>query len=72
MCESTHLTELGRNAVRKLAHVFRTSRWWEIQDGFWWVTPALFLRPGQVQSTPLPAPTPRQTTGEQTAAAGCC
>lgn len=25
MCDSTHLTELGRNAVRKLAHVFRTS-----------------------------------------------
>jgi len=29
-----------------------------MQDGFWWVTPALFLWSGQVQGAPLPAPTP--------------
>lgn len=72
MCDSTHLTELGRNRCPEAGARFPDEpRWWEIQDGFWWVTPALFLRPGQVQSTPLPAPTPWQTAG-QTAAAGCC
>ena len=59
------------NDVRKLAHVFRTSQWWEMQDGFRWVLLRCFFGLTRSRSTPLPAPTPRQTAGETTAA-GCC
>ena len=41
-----------------VAHVFRTSRWWEMRDGFRWV-PCVLPSPWSPghQGAPLPAPT---------------